>query len=252
MIVFDESHKIGAPSTEQYNNLMKLDAKYVIAATGTLIVNNPISAYPSLRFTKTDTATLTNYKAQYCTFGGFHDSQVIGYKNLGLLREEIDHYSIRRTLTDVKSSIPKLTIDTELLELSDSQQDFYEAIKKGIKEEADKIELNANNLLALTTRLRQATACPSVLTSQFIESVKVRRAFELVEEIIQQNEKVVVFSVFKEPLNQLAQLLQQANYDYTINTGDTSDAQVAVNVAAFQNSSRAQVFLGSFSKMGTG
>ena len=58
--------------------------------------------------------------------------------------------------------------------------DFYEAIKDGVKEEADKIELKAGNLLALTTRLRQATACPSVLTTQDVESIKVNRAFEYI------------------------------------------------------------------------
>lgn len=250
LIAFDESHKIGAPNTDQYANLMKLDADFKVAASGTVVVNNPTSAFPSLRFTDNDSATLTNFKSQYCNFGGFKNNQVIGYKNLKVLREEIAACSIRRTLYDVRADIPKLTIDVEYLEMEEDQQKFYEAIKEGVKEEADKIELKASNLLALTTRLRQATACPSVLTSQSIDSIKVERAFEYIQEITSQGEKVVVFSMFKEPLHQLAAKLD--GFRYTLNTGDVPDAIVFQNMTRFQEDPSEQVFLGSFSKCGTG
>lgn len=250
LIAFDESHKIGAPDTTQYNNLMKLDADFKVAATGTLIVNSPLSAFPSLKFTDNESATLTNFKSQYCAFGGYGNKQIIGSKNLEVLREEIANCSIRRTLYDVRKDIPELTIDVEYLEMEEEQQKFYEAIKEGVKEEADKIELKAGNLLALTTRLRQATACPGVLTTQDIESIKVTRAFEYIQEIVSQGEKVVVFSVFKEPLHQLAAKLD--GFRYTLNTGDVDDATVMSNVTRFQDDPNEQVFLGSCSKMGVG
>ncbi len=250
LIAFDESHKIGAPDTTQYNNLMKLDADFKVAATGTLIVNSPLSAFPSLKFTDNESATLTNFKSQYCAFGGYGNKQIIGSKNLEVLREEIANCSIRRTLYDVRKDIPELTIDVEYLEMEEEQQKFYEAIKEGVKEEADKIDLKAGNLLALTTRLRQATACPSVLTTQDIESIKVNRAFEYIEEITSQGEKVVVFSMFKEPLNQLAAKLGQ--FRYTLNTGDVPDAIVFQNMTKFQDDPNEQVFLGTFPKCGTG
>ena len=250
LIAFDESHKIGAPDTTQYNNLMKLDADFKVAATGTLIVNSPLSAFPSLKFTDNDSATLTNFKSQYCAFGGYGNKQIIGSKNLDILREEIANCSIRRTLYDVRKDIPPLTIDVEYLEMEEDQQKFYEAIKEGVKEEADKIDLKAGNLLALTTRLRQATACPSVLTTQDIESIKVARAFEYIQEICSQGEKVVIFSMFKEPLNQLAAKLE--GFRFSINTGDTSDAVAFSNMTRFQEDPNEQVFLGTFGKCGTG
>ncbi len=250
LIAFDESHRIGAPNTTQYNNLLKLDADFKVAATGTLAVNSPISCFSSLKFTDNDSAILTMFKSQYCSFGGFNNSQITGYKNLEVLREEIANCSIRRTLYDVREDIPKLTIDVEYLEMDETQQKFYEAIKEGVKEEADKIELKAGNLLALTTRLRQATACPSVLTTQDVESIKVNRAFEYIEEIVSQGEKVVVLSMFKEPLYQLAAKLDR--FRFSLNTGDTPDAVVSANVARFQDDPNEQVFLGSFAKCGTG
>lgn len=250
LIAFDEAHRIGAPNTTQYNNLMKLTADFKVAATGTLIVNSPLSAFPSLRFTDNDHATLTTFKSSYCEFGGFNQAQVIGYKNLDILREEIEDCSIRRTLYDVRKDIPELTINVEYLEMDEVQQKFYEAIKEGVKEEADKIVLKAGNLLALTTRLRQATACPGILTSQPVESIKVNRAFEYIEEIVSQGEKVVVFSMFKDPIHQLAAKLTK--YRFSVNTGDTPDEVAFQNMQRFQEDPSEQVFLGTFGKCGTG
>lgn len=251
MIAVDEIHKAaGNKSAQQTSNLLKLDAPFKLGMTGTLIVNSPISAHSSLVFTENDRSTLTNFKSQYCNFGGFRNAQVVGYKNLEVLQEEIAACSLRRTLYDVREDLPTLTVDVEYLEMDDTQQKFYEAIKEGVKEEADKIELKSGNLLALTTRLRQATACPSVLTTQNIDSVKVERAFELIEEIVSQGEKVVVFSMFKDPLYILATKLDK--FRFSINTGDTSDFEVANNVTRFQEDPNEQIFLGSYARAGTG
>ena len=250
MIAFDEAHKAATKTSQQGTNLLKLDAPFKIAATGTLITNNPLSAYVPLSWTENDQSTLTTYKSQYCNFGGFKNAQVIGFKNLEVLQEEISNCSLRRTLDQVRSDMPPKTVTIELLELEDDQRKFYEAIKEGVKEEADKIELKSANLLALTTRLRQATACPSLLTTQNICSVKVERCVELISELTSQGEKVVVLSVFKETLNELAAKLGQ--FRYSINTGDTPDAIVGNNVDRFQNDPNEQVFAGTWGKVGTG
>ena len=251
LIAVDEIHKAaGNKSAQQTSNLLKLDAPFKLGMTGSLIVNSPISAYSSLAWTDNDKSTLTNFKSLYANFGGYKNTAIVGFKNLEVLQEEIAACSLRRTLNDVRDDLPPLTVDVEYLEMDDDQQKFYEAIKDGVKEEADKIDLKSGNLLALTTRLRQATACPSVLTTQAIDSVKVERAFELIEEITAQREKVVVFSMFKEPLNILASKLQ--GFRFSLNTGDTSDFDLSNNVDRFQDDPNEQVFLGSFARAGTG
>ena len=250
MIAFDEAHKAATKTSQQGTNLLKLDAPFKIAATGTLITNNPLSAYVPLSWTGNDRSILTTYKSQYCNFGGIHNAQVIGFKNLEVLQEEIQSCSLRRTLDQVRTDMPPKTVILEVLEPDESQRKFYEAIKEGVKEEADKIELKSANLLALTTRLRQATACPSLLTTQNISSCKVDRCVELIQELTSQGEKVVVLSVFKETLNDLAAKLDQ--FRFSINTGDVPDAVVADNVSRFQDDPREQVFIGTWGKVGTG
>ena len=250
MIAFDEAHKAATKTSQQGTNLLKLEAPFKIAATGTLITNNPLSAYVPLSWTGNDESTLTNYKSQYCNFGGFKNNQVIGFKNLEVLQEVISNCSLRRTLDQVRSDMPPKTVTLELLEPEDDQRKFYEAIKEGVKEEADKIELKTSSLLALTTRLRQASACPSILTTQPVSSCKVDRCLELIQELTSQGEKVVVLSVFKETLNELAAKLGE--FRYSLNTGDIPDAVVANNVARFQDDPNEQVFIGTWGKVGTG
>lgn len=250
MIAFDEAHKAATKTSQQGTNLLKLDAPFKVAATGTLITNNPLSAYVPLSWTGNDQSILTTYKSQYCNFGGIKDSQIIGFKNLDVLQEEIQSCSLRRTLDQVRSDMPPKTVTLELLEPDESQRKFYEAIKQGVKEEADKIELKSANLLALTTRLRQATACPSLLTTQKVESIKVTRCLEYIDELVSQGEKVVVLSIFKETINDLATKL--GKFRFSVNTGDVADAVVADNVARFQDDPNEQVFIGTWGKVGTG
>lgn len=249
MIIFDECHR-ATKRSQQGSNLLELDAKYKIAMSGSLIVNSPISAYLPLSWTDNDHATLTNFKSQYCNFGGFHDSQVIGYKNLELLKDELANCSLRRTFDQVRGDMPVKTIEYELVEMSDSHQKFYDAIKAGVKEEADKIELNTSNLLSLMTRLRQATAAPGILTTEDIESSKLERAAELAEDLLEAGEKVIIMSNFKEPVYRLATKLER--FRPLLGTGDQNEDVVSRNINDFRNLNNFNLLIGTHGKIGTG
>ena len=193
---------------------------------------------------------MTNFEKTFCNFGGFGGKQIVGYKNLDLLKDELDACSIRRTFDMVRGDMPTKNVEYELVEMSDDHRKFYEAIRDGVKEEADKISLNSANLLALTTRLRQATAAPSVLTSNPIESSKVLRAVELAEDLLESGEKVVIFSTFVEPCEVLASKL--AKYQPLIATGDIPDPVVGDNITKFRNSDNFNLLIGTHGKLGTG
>ena len=250
LIAVDEVHRFASSTSQQGDNLLKLKSDYKVAATGTLLLNSPISCYVPLVWTENDHSILTNFKAQYCKFGGFGDKQIIGYKNLETLREEINSCMIRRTLDQVRDDMPLKNITYQVVEMSDQHRKFYDAIVDGVKSEADKIKLNTSNLLALTTRLRQATACPSVLTTQNIVSSKVERAAEIATDLLETGEKVVVFSMFKESVQALATML--ANYNPLICTGDYTEQQIKSSVEAFQNDPNSKLLIGTHQKMGTG
>lgn len=146
--------------------------------------------------------------------------------------------------------MPSKTVEYELVELSDQHRKFYDAIADGVKEEADKIDLNTNNLLALMTRLRQATASPAILTTEDIDSSKLERAAELIEDLVTSGEKVVVMSDFKEPVYRLAAKLSE--FRPLVCTGDQSEISVQKNIDAFRFTKDFNIVIGTHGKIGTG
>lgn len=251
MILVDEIHRCNNKQSQAGGNLLTLKAPYKVGMSGTLLVNKPLDLYLPLSFIDKDKATLTNFKNQYCNFEAtaFTNYNISGYKNLDLLKDELDSCSLRRTLDNVVD-MPLKTVSTELIEMPDDQAKFYEAVKEGVKTDALKINLNAANLLALMTRLRQCTVDPSILTTEKIKSAKIDRCSELISDLVEQHEKVVVFSNFKQPLEILAE--QFKNYRPLVCTGDYSDDQVSRNVDQFQNDPEALICLCTHARMGTG
>ena len=250
LIVFDECHKCANPGSQQSKGLLKLkEARLKLGLSGTLLTNSPINAFVPLRWIDVEKSTLTNFKGLYCEFGGFGGHQIVGYKNIDILKDEIDSCSLRRT-KDMLKDLPPKTVILEKLEMNDAHKEFYEAIKNGVKEEANKINLNTSNMLALTIRLLQATSCPSILTTNDIMSTKIERAVELVQEICSHNEKVVIMSRFKEPIYELEKLLKE--YHPLRGDGDISEDQFEKNKKLFQEDNEYMVWLGTHSKSGTG
>lgn len=248
MIVVDEIHKAGGTGTQQGKGLLSLTAPHMIGATGTLLTNSPMNAYLPLTWLGVERGILTKFKYYYYTYAGEFNDVLLGYRHLDVLQAQISSCSLRRTkdLLD----LPEKTIINEIIEMEPAQAKFYDDIKNGIVEEADKVDLNPAMLLSMVTRLRQATSCPAILSSSDIESSKINRACDLVEEIIDNGEKVVVFSAFKPTLDVLMQKLQQ--YNPVLCTGDVKDEIISKNVDEFQTNPNCKVILATVQKLGTG
>jgi SWI/SNF-related matrix-associated actin-dependent regulator 1 of chromatin subfamily A len=220
----------------------------MIGLTGTLLLNNPLDAYVPLKWIGVDKATYTNFRFYYCNYAGLFNNILVGYKNLDVLKEELASCSLRRT-KDLLDLPPKNIIH-ESVELDPRQSAFYTHLLEGITEEADKVDLNTSAILSMVTRLRQATACPNVLTSDEIESSKVNRAIDLAKQIIEGGDKVVIFSVFKETLNSIMKELKE--FGPLLCTGDVKEDIIAKNIEAFQTNDVNKVICATTAKMGTG
>lgn len=251
LILCDEVHKLGNPSALQTKNFLKLAkvGERHVAMTGTLLTNSPLNAYSPLKFIGKENSTWTNFKNFYCNYEQvFGHMQIAGYKNIEYLKDEIDSCSIRRDKSML--DLPPKTIIPEFIDMNTDQKKFYDDLVKGVTEEADRVNISEGSLLGLVVRLRQATSCPSLLTSKDILPSKIERAIDLVDEIISQGEKVVIFSTFKEPVYLLVEKLKK--YNPLVGTGDIQDKVVSDNIDKFQNDDKYKVFIGTSQKMGTG
>lgn len=244
MIVVDEIHTIKSPQSQQSRNLLKLDAEYKIGLTGTILLNSPLDLFVPLKFIGVEKGTFTNFKSYYCTFGGFYNSQVIGFKNTDVLKAELESCSLRRT-KDLLDLPPKNMID-EYVDMYDDQKRLYDNILKGVISDCDKADLSKMTLLSSIGRLRQVTSYPGMLTSENIKSAKLDRAVDLAQQIISNGNKVVIFSTFKEPARYLSTLIPNS----ILVTGDSGDVSTAIN--QFQNDPNCKVFIGTWQKCGTG
>lgn len=248
LIVVDELHVAKSSTSQQGQNLLKTKSKYQVGATGTLLLNDPIDAYVPLKWIGAERSTVSDFKKYYYRYEGF-GGQVTGYKNLAQLKDQIEKVSLRRK-KDLLDLPTKNVID-EFVEMDEKQSKFYNNVKAGIKDEVDKVVLRTSNLLAMISRLRQATECPQVLTTEDIPSAKIDRCVDLAEQILSDpQEKLVVFSMFKEPLNPLMDRLKK--YNPFLCTGDVDDSVIANNITTFQEDDEHRVMLCTISKMGTG
>lgn len=248
MIIVDEVHTCKSPTSQQGKNLLKLKSKYMIGLTGTLLLNSPLDAYVPLKWIGVENSTYTNYKYYYCVYSGPFNNILNGYKNTDVLKDTLSQYSLRRTkdLLD----LPEKTIIHEELEMEDEQSTFYSNIVEGLVSEVDKVSINTSTLLSMVTRLRQATACPSILTTKNISSIKIDRAVDLIKQIVTNGDKVVVFSVFKPTLSEISDKIRELNP--LVCTGDMKESEISDNIYKFQNDDNYKVMCATTAKMGTG
>ena len=114
-------------------------------------------------------------------------------------------------------------------------------------EDIDNIMLSPNPLSQLT-RLRQATADTSILSSSIDESAKFERLDELIEEQVSNNEKIVVFSNWTTVTNKL--LVRYKKYNPAIITGEIKNREEQKK--KFMEDSSCKMLIGTISAMGVG
>lgn len=251
MIVLDEAHVCKDSTSQQGKNLLKLvKAKRRIALTGTLIMNSPLDAYVPLKWTGNESATLTYFKNRYCIYDAFRRGQITGYKNLDLLHKQLSTCMLRRTKED-KLNLPPKMYSVDYVDLTDKQAMLYENVKDQIRDEIDKVSLKTLNPMALSMRLRQCTAWTGILSSTVLESAKIDRVVDKVEEVVSQGDKALIFCVFKPAVDEIVKRLSK--YGALSLTGDvTNDADMDEIKRKFQEDSNHKVLVGTWQKMGTG
>lgn len=249
MVVFDEIHTIKNPTSQQGKNALKLkNNKYKIGLTGTLLLNNPLECYVPLRWIGKEKSNFSTFKSEYLSYGGLFGNEIIGYKNIDFLKRTINKYSLRRT-KDILD-LPEKTRINEYIDLSDAHYKFYSDVQDGVVKDVDKVNINTASVLSMLTRLRQAIACPSILTTENIESTKINRCVELCDDIVSNGDKVVIFSTFKDTVNVLFDKLRV--YNPLLITGDINDEIISDAIEKFQTDDNYKICVCTWQKAGTG
>lgn len=249
MIVADEAHKCKDSTSLQGRALLSLDCETVVALTGTPLMNNAIDLYTPLKFIGMENHSLFAFKQHYCICGGFGGHQIVGYKNLPELQAILDKCMLRRLKKDVLDLPEKIYIN-DYVEMSSSQLKIYNSILEDLRQNIDKVKLSPNPLTMLI-RLRQATGNPELLSSSAKGNPKFDRLIELVQEVVDNGKKAIVFSNWTDVLNPAYDLLKSKGFNPALYTGLNTDTRENEKTM-FKTNPKCKVICGTIGAMGTG
>ena len=196
MVAIDECHKVKSITSSQSKGILTLDNKASkVGMTGTLLVNNPYDLYCPMSFIGLINYNKWLFERKFVIKDEWHN--IIGYQNMEELHNILYKSSIRRTkdLLD----LPEKMYKQEWLEFSEEEQSVFNQVLGQEEFKLDKID-EPLEIMAIITRMRQATVASELLTTKCTKSTKFDRLKDILEEAKNNNEKVLVFCPFTQAL----------------------------------------------------
>lgn len=248
VIAFDECHKSKEPTSLQSRAMINVQAKYMVAMSGTPLMNNPLDLYFPMKWLGYENHSFYQFKQHYCTLGGWGGSQVVGYKNLEEIRAMMDNIMLRRLKSEVLD-LPEKIRKIEYVDMTPKQNQIYKEVYNGVMSDLQKIKFS-NNPLSMMIRLRQATGWTGIISDKVQESAKMDRMIELVQEIVASGQKAIIFSNWESMTEVAKEKLKAYNPAYI--TGATKADERMKEVDRFQTDDKCKVIIGTIGAMGTG
>jgi superfamily II DNA or RNA helicase len=256
LVILDEAQAIKNSGTRQTRAVKELDASGRIALTGTP-VENRLSDLWSL-FDFLNPGLLGSSKA----FSSFTKQLAAQAQNsYGPLRTLVRPYILRRLKTDkrVIADLPDKIETTAYCSLTRPQAVLYEKMVGDLAKDLEQVEgIERKGLvLAYLMRLKQLCNHPSQVSGDGAydpaQSGKFQRLREICEELAERQEKVLVFSQFREITDPLADFLAQIfGRPGLILHGQTPVGKRRELVDAFQREQGPPFFVLSLKAGGTG
>jgi SNF2 family DNA or RNA helicase len=245
LVIIDEAHYIQnktAQRTKLINDFVKgVDRLWLL--TGTPMTSRPMNYFNLLELIESPVAAnWMAYVIRYCngyqfTVGNRKVWNVMGASNLEELRDRTSRQVLRRLKTDVLD-LPDKIITPVYLRLKSKE---YEEL---MGEYFQWYEKNPDESSSLTVQFTKLTKVRKVIAQE-----KINSTIELVENILEQDKKVIVFTNFTDSLNKIYEHFgKQAVYL----DGSCSPAKRQHAVDEFQNNEKIKVFVGNLKAAGVG
>jgi superfamily II DNA or RNA helicase len=252
VIVFDEAQNLKNVDTKRAQASRKLEGRVRLALSGTPI-ENYLAELWSL-FNTINPGLLGSRERFARRFAGPIERGDASARNA--LRTLIRPFILRRTKSAVLTELPPRTELTIEVTQGEEERAFYEALRRQALASLAALDGPAGqrkiHILAEITRLRRACCHPGLINPRStIESAKLHTFLELVDELLRNRHKALVFSQFIGHLDKVREALDARGVRYQYLDGAVPAPQRATRVAAFQ-AGDGDLFLISLKAGGTG
>ena len=254
MVVFDEAQALKNTETKRAQASQRIDAAFRVALTGTPI-ENYLDELWSL-FNTINPGLLGSRDAFQKRFVTPIESGRGGNAR-ETLRALIRPFILRRTKSAVLSELPPRTELTVEVEQPEEERAFYEALRRKALEALETLPEDAAgqrriHILAEITRLRRACCHPRLIDPETrLAGAKLAVFLDLIDELVRNRHKALVFSQFVGHLEIVRQALEQRGVRYQYLDGGTPARQREQRVSAFQGGD-GELFLISLKAGGVG
>ena len=240
--IIDEGQNIKNPTSKTTLSVKKINSKCNFALTGTPIENNLMELWsifdfvmPGFLFTK------ERFKGKF-----------IQNKNTEELKSLITPFILRRVKEDVLDELPEKIEKKYLVDMTTKQKSIYKSYVKEIKEKLKSSKGNIN-MLTFITKLREVCLDPSLIMDDYNGgSGKINALMELLDNYIDGNKKILVFSQFTSALKNIEKNLEEVGINYIYLDGSIGSKERGELVKKFNEDPLISVFLISLKAGGVG
>ena len=249
--ILDEAQCIKNPDSQTAQAARALKAEHRLALTGTPIENRLLDLWSILAFAMP--GALGN-RAHFLRRFNAQDDPLARRR----LAARVRPFLLRRTKGQVAQDLPDRVEEDLLCEMEGEQRTLYRAELKRARQLILGLKSNQQlnderfNILTSLLRLRQICCHPALVDGKLreAESAKVGALLDLLEPLMEEGHKVLVFSQFVTMLDLLRDTVKQREWPHFYLAGDTENRGNLVR--EFQSAKGGAVFLISLKAGGFG
>ena len=242
--IIDEGQNIKNKASKISEAVKSIKANIKIALTGTPIENNLLELWSIFDFIMPMYLfSVEKFKEKFMK-GNDED--------LKELKELISPFILRRLKEEVLDELPEKIEKEYIIPMSAKQRQVYNSYMREVKKKLKENKDNKILIFSFLTKLRQLCLDPSLLIEDFKEeSSKIKAIEEIVEEALEANKKIIIFSQFTSALNKIGNKLKTNNIKYLYLDGSIN-AKERLRLAEEFNEGKTNIFLISLKAGGVG
>ena len=242
--IIDEGQNIKNKTSKISEAVKYIKANTKIALTGTPIENNLLELWSIFDFIMPMYLfSVEKFKEKFMR-GNDED--------LKELKELISPFILRRLKEEVLDELPEKIEKEYIIPMSTKQRQVYNSYMREVKKKLKENKDNKILIFSFLTKLRQLCLDPSLLIEDFKEeSSKIKAIEVIVEEALEANKKIIIFSQFTSALNKIGNKLKTNNIKYLYLDGSIN-AKERLRLAEEFNEGNTNIFLISLKAGGVG